>query len=69
MPLAYLDKYGVLRQGLPLEEATDELWALTSYDLYRMLVVEQGWTVERYEVWLTNVLLQRLLEPQSFSSS
>jgi AcrR family transcriptional regulator len=52
-----------LRPGLPLEEAIDILWALTGYDLYRMLVVVQGWEAERYEGWLAQLLIQHLLLP------
>ena len=58
----------VLRHDLQLEEATDELWALTSYDLYRLLVSERGWEPNRYEAWLAKILLQYLLESQSFPS-
>lgn len=61
---AYLGDHGVLRRDLPPDQATDVLWALTAYDLYRLLVVERGWTPERYEAWLAEVLIQRLLEPQ-----
>ena len=64
--ITYLVSQGILRQELQPEEATDELWALSSYDLYRLLVVERGWTSERYEAWLANMLLQRLLDPQAF---
>jgi AcrR family transcriptional regulator len=56
-----LHERGALRPGLSLEEATDVLWALTSYDLYRMLVVEQRWEPERYETWLAQLLIQHLL--------
>ena len=59
--MAFLHEQGVLRSGLPLEEATDGLWALTSYDLYRMLVMEQRWEPERYETWLAQLLVQHLL--------
>jgi AcrR family transcriptional regulator len=59
--IAYLREQGALRPGLSLEEATDVLWALTSYDLYRMLVVEQRWEPERYETWLAQLLVQQLL--------
>jgi AcrR family transcriptional regulator len=52
----------LLRHGQSLEEATDVLWALTSYDLYRMLVVERGWEAVRYETWLAQLLIQHLLE-------
>lgn len=61
--VAYLNEHRMLRQGLPLEEATDVLWTLTSYDLYRMLVVERGWPPERYETWLAQLLTQHLLQP------
>jgi AcrR family transcriptional regulator len=59
--IASLREQGALRPGLSLEEATDVLWAQTSYDLYRMLVVEQGWEPERYETWLAQLLVQQLL--------
>jgi AcrR family transcriptional regulator len=61
--IAYLHEQQVLRHGLLFEEAIDILWALTSYDLYRMLVVEQGWPPERYETWLAQLLIQNLLRP------
>ncbi len=61
--MAYLDEHRKLRQDLPLEEATDVLWTLTSYELYRMLVIERRWPPERYETWLANLLIQHLLQP------
>jgi len=59
--IASLHEHQHLRRHLFLEEATDVLWALTSYDLYRMLVVEQGWEPERYEMWLAQLLVEHLL--------
>lgn len=61
--VAYLHEQGTLRHGLSPEEANDVLWALTSYDLYRMLVVEQRWPPDRYETWLAHLLIQNLLQP------
>lgn len=61
--IAFLHEQGELRPGLSLEEATDVLWALTSYDLYHMLVVEQSWEPVRYETWLAQLLIQHLLAP------
>jgi AcrR family transcriptional regulator len=52
---------GALRHALSPEEALDILWSLTGYDLYRMLVIECGWEAERYESWLGQLLLDRLL--------
>jgi hypothetical protein len=63
--MASLYEQGVLRSGLSFEEATDVLWVLTSYDLYRMLVVEQSWEPERYESWLAQLLVQHLLASAS----
>jgi AcrR family transcriptional regulator len=57
----FLREQGVLTPFLSFEEATGVLWALTSYDLYRMLVVEQRWEPERYETWLAQLLVQHLL--------
>jgi hypothetical protein len=59
--IASLRDQEMLRPGLSFEEATDVLWALTSYDLYRMLVVEQGWEPVRYEMWLARLLIEHLL--------
>ena len=56
-----LRERGALRPDLSLEQATDVLWALTGFDLYRMLVVEQGWEPARYETWLAQLLAQHLL--------
>jgi AcrR family transcriptional regulator len=61
--IAYLHERESLRQDISPEEATDELWALTSYDLYRMLVGERHWSPDRYEAWLTRLLAQNLLQP------
>jgi AcrR family transcriptional regulator len=57
----FLQERGVLRADLSHEAATDELWALTSFDLYRMLVLQRGWPPERYEAWLTHTLTVHLL--------
>ncbi len=60
--IADLREQGVLRHDLSLEEATDVLWSLTSYDLYRMLVTKQGWEALRYENWLITLLTEHLLQ-------
>lgn len=52
----------VLRTNLSPDEALDILWSLTGYDLYRMLVIECRWEAERYESWLSQLLLDRLLQ-------
>src|SRR2546421_4990730 len=61
--IADLHEQGVLRHDLSLEEAADVLWSLTSYDLYRKLVVERCWDASRYESWLTSLLIEHLIQP------
>lgn len=51
----------VLAKGLTLKKARDILWALTGRDLYRMMVVERGWTSTEYEKWLAQLLVASLL--------
>lgn len=51
-----------LAKGLSLSKARDILWAFTGRDLYRMLVIERGWSSDEYEKWLAEVLVKLLLE-------
>jgi hypothetical protein len=59
--VTYLQEQRLLRDDLAPDEATDIIWALTSYDLYRALVGERGWPAGRYEDWLADALADRLL--------
>jgi AcrR family transcriptional regulator len=59
--IGLLREQGALRADRTDEEATDEMWALSSFDLYRLLILQRGWTPEQYESWLGEVLAERLL--------
>ncbi len=59
----YLNKHELLRPGWSVEEATDVLWTLGGFDIYRLLVIERRWQPDRYEAWLAGTLLQQLLPP------
>ena len=61
--VTFLETCGVLRADLSHTKAIDEVWALTSFDLYRRLIIERGWSPEEYEIWLTQTLTQRLFRP------
>jgi AcrR family transcriptional regulator len=50
---------GALR--LPVDDALDTVWALTSPELQQLLVRERGWTRQRYEEWLVASLAGLLL--------
>jgi len=49
------------KKGITIKKARDIFWALTGRDLYRMLVVEQGWSSDEYEKWLALHLKNSLL--------
>lgn len=51
-----------LQKGLNLAKARDILWVLTGRDLYRMFVIERGWSSDQYEKWLAQQLIISLLE-------
>jgi AcrR family transcriptional regulator len=57
-----LAKENSLVENLSVTKARDILWAFTGRDLYRMLVLEQGWSSDEYEVWLAHLLVQTLLK-------
>jgi hypothetical protein len=46
---------------MTLAAAQDVFWTLTGRDLFRMLVVERRWSVERYQGWLGALLATELL--------
>ncbi len=58
-----LAQRGALRSGLRPREAEDIIHALMSPELYRLLVVERGWTPARYAEWLRDTLVAQLLAP------
>jgi AcrR family transcriptional regulator len=56
-----LMKDEALLKDLSLSQARDILWTFTGRDIYRMFVVERGWTSEQYEKWLAQLLIKALL--------
>ena len=58
----HLEEGRFLRTGLAAGEATDVVWALTSYDMYRALVGEQHWPAGRYQNWLADTMATCLLD-------
>ena len=59
--VAMLAERGSLRPGLAVEEGRDGLWVLTSLAVWDLLVTTLGWSVERYERWLADRLIDLLL--------
>ena len=58
-----LARAGALRPKLRERDAGDIIHALMSPEVYGLLVVDRGWTPERYEAWLTETLVDQLLAP------
>jgi len=54
-----------LAKGLTFSHAHDILWAFTGRDMYRLFVIERGWTSDEYEKWLAQCLVKELLGEQS----
>jgi AcrR family transcriptional regulator len=58
-----LARAGALRPGLRERDAADIIHALMSPEVYRLLVGDRGWPPERFEQWLTGILISQLLPP------
>jgi AcrR family transcriptional regulator len=59
--VAMLAGKGALRPGLSVDEARDIVWTLCSLAVHDLLVVERGWSSERYQDLLTGALLCAIL--------
>ena len=58
----HLAGLGALDLRATREQARDVVWTLISPEVYRMLVLERGWSGQAYEQWLTSSLSAALLE-------
>ncbi len=52
---------GPLRKGLDEKRAGEIVWALTSPELFQLLVTELAWSREKYSQWLADILIRVLL--------
>ena len=52
---------GALRPELSVEEAGDALWTMNSLAVHDLLVLQRGWTPERYRDWLAATNARALL--------
>lgn len=56
-----LARASALRPKLRERDAGDIIHALMSPEIYRLLVLDRGWPADRYERWLTGILIDQLL--------
>ena len=57
-----LARSGGLREGLRERDAGDIIHALASPEVYGLLVIDRGWSRDRYEKWLTAILIEQLVQ-------
>lgn len=50
-----------LKATLTVETARDIVWTLCAHDLYRLMVLDRGWTPSAYEAWLAGALVEGTL--------
>ncbi|KUM26461.1 hypothetical protein AU467_21200 [Mesorhizobium loti] len=55
-----LVKFVPAARRLGLGRVRDILWMYTGRDVYRMLVLERGWSSDEYESWLAETLIRTL---------
>ena len=59
----HLMESGQLRDGIELAEVRDVLWTYTAVELYELLVLKRGWSVDRYAEWLVQAIIAALVRP------
>lgn len=50
-----------LRPGVSVDDARDVLWTFNSAELYELLVMQRGWSPERYGAWIADAMAAALL--------
>jgi len=56
-----LARSGTLKPGLRERDAADIIHAIASPEVYGLLVLDRGWSGERYKKWLSSILIDQLL--------
>jgi AcrR family transcriptional regulator len=59
----HLVESGQLCDRIKLAEVRDVLWTYTAVELYELLVVNRGWSVDRYAEWLGHAMIAALIQP------
>lgn len=57
-----LRSVGTLRPGLTPRRATDVLWLLNSPAVFAHLVRRAGWSLDQYQAWLADAMVNELLD-------
>jgi AcrR family transcriptional regulator len=60
--ISMIAKQNALAKEITPKKARDILWALTGRDLYRLFVIDRGWSSDTYEKWLAELLAKSLVQ-------
>jgi AcrR family transcriptional regulator len=52
---------GGVRDGITVDEAGDVLYAVSSLEMYELLVMRRGWSIERYSTYVRDTITHALL--------
>jgi hypothetical protein len=47
-----LEAIGALRPGLGFDRARDIVWTLVGWEVYELLVIERGWSLDEWQAWV-----------------
>jgi hypothetical protein len=56
-----LDAVGALRPGLGVDRARDIVWTLIAWEVYELLVIGRGWSLDDWEAWVAESTAALLL--------
>lgn len=51
---------GALRADLSVDEVADVIWTMNSSEYYALMVLDRGWTPERFQAWLHDAWMRLL---------
>jgi AcrR family transcriptional regulator len=57
----FLQERGYLREGVSVAEATDILWTCSSVEIYDLLVLQRGWSPQRFAEFVAEFMITALL--------
>jgi AcrR family transcriptional regulator len=60
-----LHETGAFAEDLDVEAAADSFYALVNEEVFQLLVVDCGWTTDRFRAWLADLVHTMLLPPAS----
>lgn len=61
----FLQSRGFLREDVGIDEAVDVMWLCSSPELYDLLVLQRGWSLERFARFVASSMTSTLLPPGS----